>query len=106
MKAGEVQCCCLLKPTHNIHRLHAVAGGALDQVVYGRHHHNSFALRVPFEADIAVVRAGKDLRLGIAINAGALFDDPNERLFTVLLPVNLPNGFVVQIFLQERMAGS
>src|SRR5438093_92476 len=82
----------------DVHRLHAVARGALDQIVDGAERDDAVAARIDGEADIGEVRPGEELRLGIAEDPTALLHDAHERLARVALAVDPP-----EVLLLERL---
>jgi len=80
MQAREGQSERLVPAVHAIEHLHAIARRALHQVIQRRHHHHPLLPGVVFKADIAEIAAYQDLRLRIAIDAVALFDQAYKWL--------------------------
>ena len=62
--------------------------------------------RVGGEPDVAVVRPGQDLRLGVAVDPPSSADQADERLVGVVLPVDAPDLPLVQVLFQQAVAGS
>ncbi len=60
---------------------------------------------IQLPADIAIVGAGEDLRLGEAVEAARLLDQPDKRLLAVHAPVDLPEILIGQRLLQEDVRG-
>src|SRR5438094_469345 len=85
----------LVEAERDVHRLKPVAGSALDEVVDRAEGDDAVSSRVQREPDVCEVRAREELRLGIAPDAGALFDDTDERLGGVRVAVDLPERLLV-----------
>src|SRR5579859_8054506 len=103
VQAGKGQAQRLVPAVHTIERLHRVSGCPLHQVIESRHHHYPALRFVKLEANIAVVAACQNLRLRIAIDATALFDQANERLVPVRFAVQPPQGALVHCLLHKHM---
>src|SRR5947207_2687662 len=73
----------------DVHRLDAVAGRALHEIVDRAERDDAFRARIEREADIGEVRSRDELRLGITPDAGALLHDPNEGFGAVGVSVDL-----------------
>ena len=53
-----------VKTASDVECLYRLAGGAFHEVVERADHHQSVAVRIAFEADVAVIAAGENFRLG------------------------------------------
>src|SRR4051812_20301047 len=80
----------LVEAAHEVHTLHRRAGRALHQVVDRADADPPTGRFVQREADIGVVAAGQDLRLGLAVGTLALAHDPHERLAAIGRAVGAP----------------
>src|SRR5690554_7149532 len=76
----ESQAGCFRPAPGDVQRLKCVAGGALDQVVYGAHDHYPARVGVDGPADVAPVAAGKDPWIGHAVHSSLTDHQPDERL--------------------------
>ena len=56
-QTNQLQAHILRQPQHDIHILHSLARGALDQVVYGRHYHHRIPLLGHGNGNLAAVGA-------------------------------------------------
>src|SRR5881628_2148930 len=84
-------------PGDEVHGLDRAPRGPLHQVVERGDRDYAARVLVEGEADVAVVRARKDLRLGEPVEAVRLLHDPDERLLAVRVAVDLP-----QVLLRDR----
>src|SRR5579884_371512 len=105
METGKPEPGCLLKPKADVHSLHRLAGRTLHEVVQRSQNDDAIARRVRLEADIAVVAAGENLRLGKAIVSLSLLDDADEGLGAVDVPIDPPEVTIRQPFPSEDVRG-
>src|SRR3979409_2750658 len=105
MKPHEAEAGVFGHSAGHVHRLHAIAGGALDEVIDRAERHDALAARIRREADVGEVRPREQLRLGIAKDATAFLHDPDEGLHAVKLPVDLPELLVVERALYVDVRG-
>src|SRR5919198_3852370 len=96
METHKAETRVLSESAGDVHRLHAITGCALHEVVDRGEHDYAATARIRDEADVGEVRPGHQLRLGIPVDPGALLHDPHERLRGVGLTVQAPQGLVVE----------
>src|SRR5438270_3695129 len=70
---------------HTVERLYRVSSGTLHQIIEGCDDDHPLLMRIKLEADITIIAARQNLRLGVAVDTIALFDQANERLMLVSL---------------------
>src|SRR2546428_4723399 len=97
MRPDEAKPVILAVPAGDVHRLDAVAGRAFDEVIDRADRDYALSSRIERESDVREIRSGEELRLGIAPDAGALFDDADERLGGVRVAVDVPDCLFVQL---------
>src|SRR6202022_4567094 len=86
----------LVESESDVHRLNAVARRALDQVIDRAEGNDPVSSRIERKSDVREVRSREKLRLGIVPDAGALLDDPDERLGGIGVAVDLPERLLVE----------
>src|SRR5690349_17956951 len=59
----------LVESEHEVHALHGGAGGALDEVVDGAEGDGAVGAFLDLEADVGVVAAGHEFRVGEAVES-------------------------------------
>src|SRR5579884_896266 len=100
VQAGEGEAKSLVPAEGRVEGLHSVACRSLHQIIQGSHDNDALLAGIEFKADIAVIAARQNFGFGIAIDAAALFDQPDERLTPIRLAVESPEDALVQ-----RLAG-
>src|SRR5258706_6406927 len=90
MQTGKGQSQRFVPTIHAVERLYRVSSGTLHQIIEGRDDDHPLLMGIKLEADIAIIAPRQDLRLGVAVDAIALFDQANERLMLVSLPIEPP----------------
>ena len=103
MQAWKTQPRRLVPAEHEVHTLDGGAGGPFHEVVDGADGDDAAGAFVQFKADIGVVTAAEDLWFGVAIDAGLLFDEADERLVAIALAIGAPEIFFGHAGFGEKM---
>src|SRR5579883_230142 len=103
MQARERESQRFVPTIHTIERLYSVARGPLHQVIQGRDYDDAPLLYIKLKTDITEVAARQNLRLGIAIDAVALFDEADERLTLIGVAIDAPQGTLIDVFVDKHM---
>ena len=100
MEAGEFEAEVFLVAHADVETLDGLACCALHQIVGRGHDDQPIGMRITFESDIAVIASGEQFRFRIAMDSGRFLDDPHEWLVLVGRPVDCPDLFIGQGFVQ------
>ena len=99
MQTRKLQSGSLIEALCNVKCLHGLTGGAFHQVVEGADDDQPIAVWIAFKTDVAVVTAGEDFRLRIAMDARTFLDDAYEGFIAIGRTVQFPHVFLFEFSL-------
>src|SRR5436305_10723262 len=89
---------------HTIECLHSITCRALHQVVQCCDNHNPLLVSIKLKTNITEVAPGKNLRLGIAVNAAAFLDNADKWLVLVSFSIESPQATLIHCLLHKDMS--
>src|SRR5258706_16162963 len=90
MQTGKGQSQRFIPTIHTVECLYCVTRGTFHEIIKSSNNDHPLLMGIKLEADIAIITARQNLRLRIAVDTIALFDQSNERLMLVSLTIESP----------------
>ncbi len=103
MQSRKQEALAFFKPRHQVHALYSISGSSLHQVVSCRKNQKAVQSLVNFKSNVAKVRPGKYLRVGIFSETLLVFYKPDKAGARICFSQSLPDQRRRQCFFSKRV---